>query len=535
MVERNERRWVWCFAFLVLIVTTLPYLIGYWVQGDQWRFTGFIFGADDGNSYIAKMLQGATGDWLFKTPYTAYPQNGAFTFFPYILLGKLAFPPALHDQLVFLFQLFRWVGGFLVIFATYDFVALFIKPINFRRLATTLITIGGGLGWLTVFGFASLWQGRIPLEFYSPETFGFLSIMGLPHLEVARACLLWGIRSYLTNSEAYTFKRAFKGGLLWLALGLFQPLTVVIGWAVIGLHLVIETVIRNIKNFRPVIIFHQQYELGRIKTAVIMILISAPIVIYTFIAFVLDPFLRSWTDQNLILSPPFGDYILAYLNMLPFTVAGIVFVLKKSDWNAILLAVWVVIFPVLAYAPFNLQRRLPEGVWVAIVILAISVFENFLAKYKKSIYFWAGLAFISTIFFFVGATFTVASPNSPLFVPKGEVDAFMSLNQFVSKNDVVIATFRLSNELPAWVPVRTVIGHGPESINAVNLTPRVEDFFKLTGKDEDRLALINEFDIKYILLGPDQLTSQNWNPGQSTFAEMIYQNSSYQIYRINRP
>jgi uncharacterized membrane protein len=100
---------------------------------------------------------------------------------------------------------------------------------------------------------------------------------------------------------------------------------------------------------------------------------------------------------------------------------------------------------------------------------------------------------------------------------------------------VVIATFRLSNELPAWVPVRTVIGHGPESINAVNLTPRVEDFFKLTGKDEDRLALINEFDIKYILLGPDQLTSQNWNPGQSTFAEMIYQNSSYQIYRINRP
>ena len=76
MVTRQERRWVFNFAIVVLIITSLPYVLGYWAQNDEWVFSGFVFGVEDGNSYIAKMLNGAAGDWLFRTPYTAYPQQG---------------------------------------------------------------------------------------------------------------------------------------------------------------------------------------------------------------------------------------------------------------------------------------------------------------------------------------------------------------------------------------------------------------------------------------------------------------------------
>ena len=68
MVNRDERRWVLGLGVILLTLTSIPYLLGYFSAGTGWVFTGFIFGVEDGNSYIAKMLSGATGNWLFRTP-----------------------------------------------------------------------------------------------------------------------------------------------------------------------------------------------------------------------------------------------------------------------------------------------------------------------------------------------------------------------------------------------------------------------------------------------------------------------------------
>ncbi len=126
-----ERRTVLLFALIVMFITTIPYIIGYSAQGDEYRFSGFVFGVEDGNSYIAKMLNGWSGNLLFRSPYTAYPQAGLYFYLPYLLLGKLGSPPALHEQLVALFHLFRIAAGILFICASYDFTARFVE---YRRL-----------------------------------------------------------------------------------------------------------------------------------------------------------------------------------------------------------------------------------------------------------------------------------------------------------------------------------------------------------------------------------------------------------------
>ncbi|HVP20819.1 MAG TPA: hypothetical protein VMS73_03055 [Anaerolineaceae bacterium] len=533
MVEKSERRWVWIFALVILTISTIPYLAGYWVQGSDWRFLGFIFGVEDGNSYIAKMLSGAAGDWLFRTPYTAYPQNGAFAFFPYILLGKLTSQPAQHEQLVFLFQAFRWAGGFLLAIATYDFASFFVKKVQYRRWATAIILLGGGLGWLSALGLSALWQGRIPLEFYSPETFGFLSLAGLPHLEFARALLLWGLRDYLANGAAYSFQRACKGGLLWLALGMFQPLTVLISWILIVAHAVVVTALKGIAKYRASGKFGIAGS-NDFKTAGLMILISAPIVVYTYAAFNSDPFLRNWTSQNLILSPPFGDYLLALIPVLPLALYGVFTVFKQRDWQGILLGVWVCLFPILAYAPYNLQRRLPEGIWAALVVLAMIAIERHFFGFQKYVKIWGAASFLPAFLFFIGALFTVLQPATPLYAPKNEIDAFSALNEIAVKNDVVLATFRIANDLPAWAPLRTLYGHGPESINASQLKPEIGQFFSAKGSDSDRLRLINEFNIKYVILGPDEHQAGSWQPGTSNFVELVFQEQAYEIYRIRK-
>jgi hypothetical protein len=192
----SERKWVNLFSLGFLVLTTLPYLMGFGLQGEQWRFTGYFLGVGDGNSYIAKMLSGTEGAWLFRTPYTAFPQNGFLAFFPYLLLGKLVAAPGEHEQLVALFQIFRWGGGWLMVYGSYRFFSFFFDAVAPRRLCTLLAVLGGGMGWLALAGLQGIWGDRIPLEFYSPETFGFLSFFTLPHLSAARGLLLLGLVRY---------------------------------------------------------------------------------------------------------------------------------------------------------------------------------------------------------------------------------------------------------------------------------------------------------------------------------------------------
>lgn len=520
------RRWVLNFAIVVVILTSLPYWIGYQRQGDAWRFSGFVFGTEDGNSYIAKMLRGANGEWLFRTPYTAVPQAGFLAFLPYLLLGKLSAPPGQHDQLVVLFQLFRCAADFLLIFAVFDFTGLFFKEDRSRKWCTALIIAGGGLGWLSAVGLQSWWGNRIPLEFYSPESFGFLSALGLPHLALGRALLLWGLAGFLS---AKSLKGAVRPGLLFLLLGLVQPLTVVTGWAIMGMYLLIWAGIllwqRHMKQAAE-----WSGWLQAIRRAIIILGLSSPLVLYTFISFLIDPYLKNWALQNKIFSPPPGDYLLAYGIFLPLVGIGAIRLRKIQNQASLLLIGWVLAFPFLAYAPYNLQRRLPDGIWVAIVILAWSGFLGLTPVWKK----WAaplfGLSFLSALFLMLGGGMAAWIPKEPVFIPKSEAASFLRLSSIARKDTVVLASFATSNNLPAWVSLRTITGHGPESIFADKIQPRIQQFFQEETSDTDRIRLLEDYNIRTVYYGPNEQKLGKWNPANAAFLKQIYQDTAENIF-----
>jgi hypothetical protein len=528
----KERRWVIYFSIFVIVVTTVPYLIGYFRQGSNWQYTGFIFGVEDGNSYIAKMLGGSAGAWLFKTPYTVYPQAGFLAFLPYILLGKLTSAPGQHEQLVALFQIFRWIGIFLFVIASYDFVALFIKETRHRQLAVAIICLGGGLGWLSVLGLRTFWKEGLPLEFYSPESFGFLSLYGVPHLAVGRALLLWGLCKYLAPVDAkQDNKHGIKGGILWLALGLMQPLTVAIGWIILTAHLCFSGLVQYLHKQRQVEEERDEWK-RYFRKALIMGVISSPLVIYNIIGFLTDPYLKGWAQQNIITSPPPLDYFLAYGLLLPFALAGIRKALQQARWTAYLLIAWLIILPALAYAPTNLQRRLPEGVWVVIVILATIFLANRSDKNQRWIRAIYGLSFLTTFLLIAGGLFAVWQPGTPLYRPVGEVDMFNFLSEHATTGQVVLASFDTSNALPAWAPLRTIIGHGPESIHLKEIQPQAEQFYRSSSTDQTRMLLLEKFSIAYVIWGPIEQKLGSWNPAEANYLSKIYQDNGYSIFEV---
>ncbi|GAB4580788.1 MAG: hypothetical protein Fur0022_35300 [Anaerolineales bacterium] len=529
-ITPSERRWIFWAAVIGMLITTIPYFIGFHTQGEDWRFTGFVFGVNDGNSYIAKMLAGAEGDWLFRTPYTHLEQRGILAYFPFIVLGKLAAPPAQHEQFVILYHLYRLVGGVLAILATYEFLAFFISRISVRRLGTLVACFGGGLGWLLVILGQRNWLGSLPLDFYSPETFGFLSLYGLPHLAVSRALLLYGLLLYLrqTSPPHAAFTSIFPG-LLFLLTGFFQPLTIAVAWAAIGAHLAGYGLTLFVRGHRSRTDY--QLWLEYLRRAILAGLISAPFVLYSFLALRGDPFLSGWTAQNKILSPHFLHYLAAYGLMLPLVIMGARALLHTRPVQSWLLIGWGLLLPMLAYAPFNLQRRLPEGIWVALVTLAMASFDR-VQKPARAAYIPLALTFPTTFFLLLGGITSTLQPQTPIFRPTSEVNAFLFLADYAQTDELALTSFETGNVLPVWAPVRVIIGHGPESVGLAELQPRVEAFYHAKTSDIERLEFLKEFEVKYVFWGPQERTLGGWDAGQAGYLKEVFNENGYTVFEI---
>jgi hypothetical protein len=522
----GERKWVWVYGFTLAAVCTLPYLIGFAKEGTQWAFSGFVFGVEDGNSYVAKMLTGAYGDWFFRTPYTTLEQSGEFIFLPYLLLGKLAQPPALHLQLVALFQLFRFAATPLTVFAIYRFSTLFLSSLSWRRWVTVLSTIGGGLGWiLPLFGRTEL-IGSLPLDFISPETFGFLAFLGLPHLILARGLMFLALHAYLEDGQRQI--GSWRSGGILLLLTLVQSLSTLSTYTVIFIHQLLVM----LKGWRSGDGYWRERWL---PAAIRSLLPSIPVILYYIYRFSTDPFLQAWTDQNRIQSPHPLHYLLAF-GVVVIPVIGTVLRKPWIDQPTWLLPVgWVVALPLLAYFPHNLQRRLIEGVWVVLIFFV----AYFLQGWKRDVVIQRIVhlsitiaTVISPIMLFIGSLQVASNPSSPAFLESTQAEAFQWLEKNADHGSVVLAEYTTSNALPAWAPVRVPIGHGPESVNLAELKPQVASIFGNTIHSSERLRWLTQFEVVYILFGSNERALGAWEPEQVTYLLKVFQNESVAIYEV---
>ncbi len=430
------------------------------------NFNGFVIGVDDGNTYIAKMLRGSEGDWLFRTPYTSELQNGSLSYLPYILIGKLAGGPAIHDQLLALFHLFRAFGITIFIWGTNKFLTCFIADNYFRRWAMVFITFAGGLGWIIPLLGKSEWWGRMPLEFYSPETFGFLSIFTLPHLAFGRGLLLYGLAKVITffddNSKVSTL---FYASAAFFLAGFFQPIYSALGIMLSSLIMLVKW--KKNKDKSPT---------KSVRQGIYLFICPGLWVIYYLVLSKFDHFFRAWTNQNVITSPNPLHYLLAY----GILAAVIIISLVKDpeifkDGNIQFLLLWIIILPILAYFPSNLQRRLPDGIWTSFVVLA-AIGLGKIEKEKSKVMISQIILLISlpaSLILYAGTIFSVLKPTSPLFVRQDKLDFIQSVYDN-DPNAVIISDFRTSNEIPAYFPLRMINGHGPEA----TLRPKLEMAFK---------------------------------------------------------
>ena len=520
MVSQKELKWVLIFASVVIIITTLPYLLGFAFQGKEWVFTGFVFGVEDGNSYIAKMLSGANGAFLFKTPYSTLDQSGFLAFVPYILLGKLTSLPGQHEQLVAIFQLYRWAGIIFLSIVSYYFISTFISQVYIRKFALVISMVGGGLGWTSL-----LYGTEMPLELYSPETFGFLSVFGIPHLLFSKALLLLGLYGFINWKKR--LRSMALVAIIWLIMGFFQPLTIVIGWLVLAAYLALwecANLLRKEPLFTREWIKNFLYYAG-------LVVITSPWVIYNYVSFQTDPYLKGWYGQNIILSPHIFSYLISFGALIPLAVWGVFRIVKKRDQKAYLLAAWIMIFLLLVYIPSNVQRRMAEGFWTAFVILCWLPFadKNITSRWLTML---VGISLmVSSLILITGSVLVTTHPSSPVFVPASEIEMFNFLRDQANPGDVVLASYETSNPLPAWTGLRVVMGHGPESIHLTQIRKEVNDFY-FSDNERAQKIFLKDMGIQYVVNGPLEKNLDPVHLSDLDVLQNIYEKGGTTIYRV---
>ncbi|HLD93798.1 MAG TPA: hypothetical protein VI703_06315 [Anaerolineales bacterium] len=527
----SERTWVLFFAIFLALVTAFPYLVAASQSGAE--FTGFLIGVEDGNSYIAKMLAGAQGDWLFRSPYSAMEQGGALIYLPYVLLGRLLGPGVQHATLVLIFHIFRVFSVIIICFAVYDFVAFFIRDLKLRRLGLALVTLGSGLGWALLFVGISSLAGSIPLDFYSPETFGFLAIFSLPHLVLARAFLLWGLLAYLRAGDRAELPSGeiahgsvWWTSFLWLAMALSHLITAALGLALIAAHFAYLLVRNHFQNSKKNQIRADFKSLVWAATGV------APILAYNAWAYWQDPYLQMWAARNQIRSPNPVHYVLAYGFLLPFAYFGLRSLLRKKWMQGSFLLTWLVLLPFLLYAPIGLQRRLAEGAWVMLVVLTLFPFEGKGARDPRALWLFS-LAFPSTLILFIGGLQMARDVDPPVFLPAGEAMAFEELRRVASKGEIVLSSYETGNALPAWAPLRVIAGHGPESVDLERLLLKIQALYQTSTTDVARLRFLRDYGITYVFWGPNEQRLGSWLPADEDYLELVVDLGEYEVYRVS--
>ncbi len=556
-VTRREWRWVLMWIVVALIVTSVPYLVG-WLRSTPDRvFGGFAFAIEDGYSYLSKMKQGADGLWLFQLPYTSEAHTPTIFYLFHLLLGKFSALTGLSTPLVY--HLARLIFAAILLAVIYRFVAMFTAWRPVRRIAFLLIIFSGGLGWLLILLGQVNWLGSAPIDLISPEAYTFLILYGFPHLALARTLLLVGLIIWWGGKQEAGKERTLKSpraasnlqslkwlwaGLCWFGMGLIVPFYVAVAGAIVLVGLVAEAVVARKINWRAV------------SRATLAGLIAAPPLIYTFIIVGTDPIWKVWADQLVILSPHPLHYVLGYALVGLLAIVGITKTWKQRVIDPKLLG-WLLAVPFLIYLPFNSQRRLieswqiPLGFSAAIglgyVVLPAwsrSRLVKRLTRHRRysvhGLRSWlvVGILLLSATTYaltLIEQTTRMIAQVDLGFRDGAELAALRWLDQHVTYDDVILSSYDTGNFLPTVVGAKAFLGHGPETAYSEAKRQLVRQFYDAETTDEWRHAFLKEWPITYVFFGPLEKKVGQFDPAQADYLALEYEQGEYRIYRVKSP
>ena len=246
-----ERRIVAALIAFTLLVTTLPYALGYFlapVMGPGGTtFIGTPYNIDDYCNYLSWLRQMADGRFFLHNMFTTDAQNDLeFNVFFWVLGRVMALT---HCSPQAALQGARLVGGGLLLWLIYRFYRHCLPTDrNARLTAFGFACLSSGFGW-TQWHF---WHDKnlpgAPVDAWQPEAYTFLSIYTSALMTVSTLFILGALYALLRGEQTGRMRYAVYAGLCGGILGNMHSYDVLHLSAAWGLFLVVWTVLKRGKG-----------------------------------------------------------------------------------------------------------------------------------------------------------------------------------------------------------------------------------------------------------------------------------------------
>lgn len=497
---------------LTVLLAALPYVFAAKQGGGDFVFTGFLLNPLDGNSYLAKMREGWQGSWQFTMLYSGPAPEGSYLFLFYIFLGHaarwLGLPPVL------VFHAARILSAIILCLLLHRFIETYLNECaaRTRTIAFILVCFGSGLGWL-----AALFGG-FTADFWVAEAFPFLSMYSNPHFPLGLALLL----DFLIQ-----LRRPLQRGFVpWLAIkglltAVILPFAVPVAALIAGSVQVWELINRE----------------GKVRWWMLYFFVPAGLVIiYQFMVMRSDPVLSAWNAQNLTNTPPMWDVLISFSPALLLAAASVIFLFRKQKLKEYkILVVWLIGGFILAYFPFQLQRRFLLGYLIPAVCLAVITLESVWKSPQRAIRIGAGIlvgsSILTNVLVVSGGLLAAAQLSPDLYYSQNLQKAFdwMSVNR--KPCDVVLATPETGMIIPGATGWRVVYGHPYETPNAEQMKATVEKLFTSNMTPSDAVTTMASVNADFVLIGPNETKSGANLKWLETFPK-VYDESNVALYQV---
>ena len=349
-------RGFWWFTLAFLLITSLPYAVGFLNAPPDGAFTGNAFEQTrvDFNSHLAKIELGREGAWTQHLLFTPDEHPGLFINPFYLILGQAARLLGLSS--VAAYHLARLILTVILLIVIAQFAAHFWRAGASRGWALLLATVVGGAGWV-LYLLAPVQTAELaPIEFWLQDAYTFWAALTFPHFMLAIILLL----GYFLTLDRWLAQPTRRGIVvlagLSLALGWTQPFdllltalatAILFGWAF----------------FKRRLTWRDGLALGLVAVA------HAIPVVYHFLALNSNWVWQAYVAQNITASPPPIYYLLGYLWLLIPAGMGLAALWRARDGRLLTPVVWIGLVAILVYVPLVNQRRYLMGVQVPLGVI----------------------------------------------------------------------------------------------------------------------------------------------------------------------
>ncbi len=536
------REWLFVGAFIVVIVaaTAIPYFYGYWSAPDDQQFMGVMVNIPDHFQYFSWMRESRT---QVLVPNQMTPETSAPLLFNFLwwTLGRLEVLTGL--DYAGLYQITRWLAGAFVIAATYFFCGVVFRN-RFKRWVAFLIgTVGGGFGWIWIVekyvtGVDPSLAKSFTLFTSEPNT--FFNVLAFPHFSIAAGLIavIFGLVLLGQRSQKMTY--AWLAAAVSLLLSLQHAYDMLIIYPVIGLYGLFLWV-RD-----------RRFPLYLFKLGVVVVLVSVWPALQAFLITSLDEVMSGVLAQfdnagAFTPGPLYLPILMGFAWLLAIWALDIRTPWKDRDDTHLFLMAWFLSHFVLVYLPVNFQIHLLSGWQIVTGVLAtIGLYTRVLPWLQKRFKnrspqqlarVAAALLLLAVIpvnlYLFAWRFIDLRRASVPYYLPTDTVAALDYLEANVQSDDVVLSSLETGQFVPALTGARAYLAHWAQTLDFYTKRENVAAFFGSDITDAQRQAILQEFDVDYVLYSPEEQLLGDFDPASAPYLEEVFNSGVATVYVVS--